>query len=769
MNRMFGDGKDPDRREISDLSAARRGPIIVRHGRDVEAFDSLESDDFDDQQRLQLAIIWGAILKHRWLIAGVVLAALLLGVGATLLMQKQYSASAVIQIDREAAQVIEVDGLTPREAAAGPEFIDTQVGLLKSETLAKRVVQSLGLRRNNEFRALAGLDPLEPGISASDSANVEDALAARLGAGLRVRQQGLSRLVTIEYTSPSPTLSASIANAMAENFQVLAMERRFESSAYARKFLEEQLSKTKARLEASERELVAYGAAQQIISVTPTGDAPSGDTASQSLTAANLSSLNAMLTTARGQRITAEQRWRQAQGGDPLSLPEVLANQNVQQLLQERARLSSSYEEKLRVFGPGMPEMQQVRAQIQETERQLTARTGSIVASIRADYTRALESENRYASEVEKLKGSFINLRERNINNTILQREVDTNRALYDGLLQRYKDVGVAGGVSTNNIAVVDRARPPGAPSSPKLLLNLAVALVLGCGLAGAIVLLLETMDEAIRTPDDVLTKLRFSVLGVIPILEKGMSPREALATVRSNFSEAYGSTRTALQFSTVDGAPSNVLITSARPSEGKSTTALALATSFARLGMRVLLIDADLRNPSLHRLVAVNNSNGLSNYLTGSDWEDLVTQTDQPNLFVIPTGPLPPNPAELLSGGRFPNLLDLAKEHFGIVIIDGPPVIGLADAPVLSSHVDGTIIVVEANVARRSIVKIAVRRLLQARARLSGVVLTKFDSASTSYGYGYGYNYAYEYSYGRDNRLEEGSGPKADVPPAVT
>jgi capsular polysaccharide biosynthesis protein len=255
---MFGDGKDPDRREISDLSAARRGPIIVRHGRDVEAFDSLESDDFDDQQRLQLAIIWGAILKHRWLIAGVVLAALLLGVGATLLMQKQYSASAVIQIDREAAQVIEVDGLTPREASAGPEFIDTQVGLLKSETLAKRVVQSLGLRRNNEFRALAGLDPLEPGISASDSANVEDALAARLGAGLRVRQQGLSRLVTIEYTSPSPTLSASIANAMAENFQVLAMERRFESSAYARKFLEEQLSKTKARLEASEREVVAY-------------------------------------------------------------------------------------------------------------------------------------------------------------------------------------------------------------------------------------------------------------------------------------------------------------------------------------------------------------------------------------------------------------------------------------------------------------------------------------------------------------------------------
>lgn len=769
MNRIYSDGNDPDRREISDLSAARRGPIIVRHGRDIEAFETLESNDFDDQQRLQLAVIWGAILKHRWLISGVIVAALLLGIGATLLMQKQYTAAAVIQIDREAAKVIEVDGLTPAEATSGAEFIDTQVGLLKSETLAKRVVQSLGLRRNNEFRALAGLDPLEPGKAVNDPANLEDALASSLGAGLRVRQQGLSRLVTIEYTSPSPNLSASIANAMAENFQVLAMERRFESSAYARKFLEDQLSKTKARLEESEREVVAYGAAQQIISIAPAGEAPSGDTASQSLTAANLSSLNAMLTTARGQRITAEQRWRQAQGGDPLSLPEVLANQNVQQLLQERARLSSAYEEKLRVFGPSMPEMQQLRAQIQETERQLTARTGSIVASIRADYTRALESENRYASEVEKLKGSYIDLRERNINNTILQREVDTNRALYEGLLQRYKDVGVAGGVSTNNIAVVDRARPPGGPSSPKLLLNLAVALVLGSGLAAAIVLLLETMDEAIRTPDDVQTKLRFSVLGVIPILEKGVSPREALASVRSNLSEAYGSARTALQFSTVDGAPANVLITSARPSEGKSTTALALATSFARLGMRVLLIDADLRNPSVHRLVAINNTSGLSNYLTGSDWEEQVSVTDQANLFVIPTGPLPPNPAELLSGHRFPKLLEIAKEHFGIVIVDGPPVIGLADAPILSSHTDGTVIVVEANVARRSVVKIAVRRLLQARARLSGVVLTKFDSSSTSYGYGYGYNYAYEYSYGRDNKVEELPRSKADLPPAVT
>ncbi|HRD45877.1 MAG TPA: polysaccharide biosynthesis tyrosine autokinase [Caulobacter sp.] len=750
MSRQPSEGMDDDR-GIVGLAPVRRGPIIVRHGRDVEAFDGMDDGDGEDFQRIQLAVIWGAIVRHRLKIAATILCALIVGFAATLLMQKQYTATAVLQIDREAAKVVDVDGLTPTEATTGNEFIATQVGLLKSDALARRVAQTLRLQQNAVFRDMAGLDPVKQGEQTRDPANVEDRLARVVAGTLRVRQQGLSRLVSVEVTTPDPALSASIANAVSENFQTISMERRFESSAYARRFLQEQLAKAKERLETSERELVAYGAAEQIITVAPTGgQASGGDTATQSLTAANLASLNAMLTAAQGRRITAEQKWRQAQGASPLSLPEVQSSPAIQSLLQERARLSANYEEKARVFGPAMPEMQQLKAQIEEVERQLRSQSESVLGTIRAEYTRAQQEENRLAAQVEGLKGSYIDLRERNINNTILQREVDTNRALYEGLLQRYKDVGVAGGVTSNNISVVDRATTPNGPSSPKLLLNLAVALVLGAGVAAALVFLLETMDELVRNPDDVQSKLGYSVLGVIPILEAGTSPREAMGLARSSFSEAYASARTALQFSTVDGAPRNVLITSARPSEGKSTTALALATSFARLGVRTLLVDGDLRNPSVHRLVAVNNATGLSNYLTGAPWEESVRPTDQSDLFVLPTGPLPPNPAELLSSPRFARLLEDAGQHFSVVIVDGPPVIGLADAPILSSYTDGTVVVVEANVARRSVVRIAVRRLLQARARLSGVILTKFNSTSAGYGYGYGYAYAYSYDYGQ-------------------
>lgn len=758
-----GDEEFDGGRRATVLGPVRRGPIIVRNGRDVEAFEAMDDGDFDDHQRIQIAAIWIAVLRHKLKIAATLGCALLLGIAATFAMQKQYTAEAVIQIDREASKVIEVEGLTPAEAATGAEFIDTQVGLLKSDALARRVVQSLNLRGSDAFREMAGLDPIPRGGAVKDPAGIETKLARVVGGALRVRQQGLSRLVTVEVTTPDPGLSASIANAVAENFQILSMERRFESSAYARRFLQEQLAKAKERLEASERELVAYGADQQIISLAPTGEGGGGggDTATQSLTAANLASTNAMLTAAQGRRFAAEQKWRQTRGTAMLSLPEVQASPAIQSLLQERARVSASLQEKGRVFGPGMPEMQQLRAQLDEIERQISTQAESIVGTIRSEYTRALQEETRLAAEVQSLKGSYIDLRKRNINNTILQREVDTNRALYDGLLQRYKDVGVAGGVSSNNISVVDRAVRPDSPSSPKLLLNLAVALVLGAGVAAAIVLLLETMDEVVRTPDDVQVRLGYSVLGAIPALKVGTSPLQELATPRSNFNEAYASARTALQFSTVEGAPRSVLVTSARPAEGKSTTALSLATSFARLGIRTLLVDGDLRNPSVHRLVAVQNNSGLSNLLTGTAWDEVVQPTDQEELFVIPTGPLPPNPAELLSGPHFSALLEEASHHFGVIIVDGPPVIGLADAPILSSYTDGTVVVVESGVARRSVVRIAVRRLLQSRARLSGVVLTKFNVSDAGYGYSYGYAYAYAYDYGRTAL----TGDKTDPP----
>jgi hypothetical protein len=285
--------------------------------------------------------------------------------------------------------------------------------------------------------------------------------------GSSVRQQGLSRLVSVEFTSPDPALSAQVANAMAENFQKISMERRFESSSYARQFLEERLRTVKQRLEASEKELVAYGAARADHQRQSPGMGAGAvsDTSSNSLTAANLSSLNGMLTAAQGERIKAEQRWRQAQSVPPLSLPEAQTDGTIQSLVQRRGTLSATYQEQLRIYAPGMPQMQQLKAQIDETDKQLAAAGANLMAvNPLAVRSRPCVRNESLSGQVERLKGNFMDLRERNIENTILQREVDTNRSLYEGLLQRYKEVGVAGGIAANNISVVDRALPPGGP-----------------------------------------------------------------------------------------------------------------------------------------------------------------------------------------------------------------------------------------------------------------------------------------------------------------
>jgi len=404
--------------------------------------------------------------------------------------------------------------------------------------------------------------------------------------------------------------------------------------------------------------------------------------------------------------------------------------------------------------------MLQLQAQIDEVDRQLKSVGEAILSSIKSKYEIALKQEQSFTQQVAQLKGSFLDLRERNIQYAILQREVDTNRTLYEGLLQRYKEVGVAGGLSANNIAVVDRAQAPDKPSSPKAVLNLAIALVLGLAIGGAATLLLELLDESVRTPDDVSSKLGLTLVGAIPELEKGTTPVVALGDPRSPMSEAYSSARTSLQFSTTEGMPSSLLVTSGRPSEGKSTTAMALARSFAHLGLRVLLIDSDLRNPSMHRLLSIENTRGLSNYLTGEGLDVLLQATEMPTLKVMPTGPLPPNPAGCRPTP--PSCWPVPAFRSSLRRV-GPTSTSLsstarqssADAPILASRIAGTLLVVEAGGARRSVVRIATRRLLQARARLLGVLLSKFNAKASSYGYGYGYSYAYSYEYGQ-KRLDK-------------
>lgn len=698
--------------------------------------------------KFNLAEYWRLALKHRLLIIAVFVACIAVGAIVTLLMTPKYSATATLQIDREAARVLNVDDTSPRESMIqGEEFFQTQYGLLRSRSLAERVVDSEGLATSDAFLEAMDIAPTDAGArTAAERARQRRELVLRtLQSNLSIGPVRGSRLVMIAYTSPNPDLSARIANSFATNFIQSNLDRKYESSTYAREFLEDRIAQTKATLEAAERQLVAYATQQQIINVNEGEGANPGET--QSLVSNNLVALNEAMSQATAARIAAEQKWRQVQQTPVLSLPDVFQNPTIQRLVEERARRQAEYEQKLSVFKPDYPEMVQLKAQVDELDSQIRTVANEIRQSVRNQYTVATNQENALRTQVTGLTGDVLDLRDRSIQYNILQREVDTSRTLYDGLLQRYKEVSVTGVMSTNNVSIVDQAKAPNKPSSPRMLLNVLIAALLGLGLGVLAAFVLEALDETLATPDDVEGKLGVPVLGAVPRLDKQTTPAQALADLRSSFSEAYYSLMTALQFSTPNGAPQSLLVTSSRPAEGKSTTAFALAQSLARSGRRVLLVDADLRNPSMHRIVGVDNDRGMSNLLSGSlGLASVLHDSKTQGLQFIPCGPLPPNPAELLGGDRVAGFLQEALTSFDHVVFDGPPVLGFADAPLLASTVGGTLFVLESRGTRRGQARGALKRLQVGAAKVLGVVLTKFDARTTSYG---GYDYSYDYAYG--------------------
>jgi polysaccharide biosynthesis transport protein len=416
------------------------------------------------------------------------------------------------------------------------------------------------------------------------------------------------------------------------------------------------------------------------------------------------------------------------------------------------------YQQKLQIFKPSYPVMVQIKSQIDEIDRQLTSEVQTIKESLKAAYESSLAQEEEMKKRIELLKQDVLDLQKRSIQYNTLKREADTNRDLYTSLLQRFKEVDVASGVGANNVFVVDRALLPYSPSSPRLSRALLIALVLGLGAGFGVAYILERLDDKIRSIEQIESIAGFPALGVIPNVS---DVEQELADPRSALCEAYRSLCTALQFATENGLPKTLTITSAGPSEGKSLTSTMIAKHFAAMGRKVLLVDADLRNPSLHVKFASDNTVGLSNYLTGACTPpDVMQKTEIPNLAFIASGPLPPNAADLLASARVLSLLSIGSEVFDLIVIDGPPVVGLADAQLLSSAAAATLFVVAAGSTRTGLVRGALRRLQLSRGSVIGAILTKYDAKSAGYGYGYGYGYAYGYGYGygADAKLKEPS-----------
>jgi polysaccharide biosynthesis transport protein len=722
-------------------------PQRIYGGRYLEQFSS-EGSDFSAKVMTALRLL----NKRKALIFVVTAAVFSLGTIRTLMTTPIYTSAIRLQIDRNVAKIVEGGNITPVEGADS-EFLRTQYELLLSRSLAERVALLARLSEDQDFlrprsfslleTAKSLISPKPSAVSASKRELVE-AAASIIQQNVSVRPVPGSRLADISYSDPNPGRSQKIASAYAEAFIASNLDKRFEANAYAKAFLEDQIKQLKLRLEQSEKTMLDFAEKEQIVAVGEASSMAETDLANSSAALGNIAS----------ERIKNEQLWKQVENSTAINFPQFLSSTAIDGLRAKRNDLVTDYLEKLQTFKPSYPLMIQINNKIAEVDRQLAAEVRTIREALKSAYQSSLNQESEITARVAKLRGDVLDFQKRSIEYNILKREVDTNRELYNGLLQRYKEVDVAGGAGSNNIFVVDAANRPASPSSPQLLKSMLLSLLLGFGVSVSLAYVLETFDDVIDSIEEAERVGGLATLGVIPLVRSDVGVDEALLDVRSPLSEAYRSLCTSLQFATARGMPKSLFVTSAGAQEGKSLSSVAIAQHFARLGLKVLIVDADMRNPSLHKYLEADNSIGLSSYLSGACGpSDAIQKTTNPNLAFMPSGHLPPNAADLLGSPHLMSLLSGSLEVFDLVIIDGPPVLGIADALLLSNAAEATAFVIGSGLARAGAVRSALKRLEISKCPLIGSVITKFDARKAGYGYGYGYSYGYgadAFSYGR-------------------
>lgn len=732
--------------------------------RDEFGAGAIEGDGLDIRAVLRM------LLRYKWMLLALTLVGGLVATVQSLRNTPMYRTAALVQIDRSAQRVVtfgqDVD--PERDVWDDGSHLNTQIELLKSRAMAERVIDELGLNRRRvaddalpnvigeatapEAQPGAAskpktgfLDRLQntyrklntPAITDTQFLDRNSAVGAFRGSVL-IEPVRESRLVNIVVTNSDPELAARIANTLAKTFMAVNLERRLESSTYARRFLEDQIKATKTKLEESERLINDYAKRNQILALSD-----KSDVASQ-----NFATLSASLSRAEEERIKIESFYNEVVR-NPESTPQVLDSKAIQTLKEQRVKLEAEYAQGLTLYKPEFPKMLQLRAQIDDLAVRMKAEVNVVVGSIKAQYDAARQQESQLRERVGQSRTTVESVQDRSVDLNLLKRELETNRQVYDSLLQRFKEVAVTGGLTTNNISIVDEAKPPLFPFSPDperyALIGMGLGLLLGLGLA----FLRENLDDSVKHPDEIEPSYGLPVLGLIPLVRKPGRAGQVAALIhddpRSAFSEAYRSMRTALQFSTNDGAPKLMMVTSCGKAEGKTTTAIALAINFAQMGKQVLLVDADMRNPSVHKTMMLPNETGLSNFLAGEPGAGtLIQKANISNLSVLTAGPMPPDPVELLMGPKFQLLIEKAQElGYTQVIIDSPPLLGIADAVVLGNQIPHVIFTIKSGSTRKSAIKDALRRLRHGGIVPMGVVLTHVsDRHGADYGYGSYYGY---------------------------
>ena len=688
-------------------------------------------------QRTGLEELLAAAYRQRFVIAAAIALALIVGTILTLTSTPRYTAVASVQVDDQAPRVFADDSLEPRTDEKNAErFLQTQVDRARSRTIAESVANKLQLAKSPTALNALGVEAVDQQTAQREAVEkLREAVQVAIGLNTRVAQ--------ISFTSGDPNVSARVANAFAESLIAANLEQKNKTTARAKQYLLQQMAQAKQRLEASERRMLAYARSADL---TTTLVAASGsDQNPGSLRAQQLGMMTGSLAQATARRIDAQQQWAQVQGAEPMTLPEVQSNKAVQDLVSQRAQLQAALEQERQRHTDEYPSVRANIAQIAELDGQIGAFASRIKSSFQGRYAAAAQQERQMAGTVAGMRGAAMAERERGVGFNSLGREVETNKAFYDGLLQRYKEVAAAAGAAAANISIVDPAWPPLTADS-SLGRDLALAGVGGLLLALVIGGVRERMHNVIRSTEDLEQSVNLTALGCVPRAIGLGDTAAALEDPRSGHAEAYYSIAVALQQASAGGLPKTLLITSSTASEGKSTSAWGIARSLSAMGKRVVVVDADLRRAAGSPRVRDEVPNpGFSDVLAGSaPVGDAVQRSEGAGFSIVCAGDVTTSPVALLSADHMKQAFDGLLDNHDIVIIDGPPIMGMADAVLLARSVEAVLVVVEANRTLTSEVDVAVSRLPQNN--IIGGVITKFDAKSAGVRYG-GNDY---YTYGR-------------------
>jgi polysaccharide biosynthesis transport protein len=732
----------------------------------LSPYEVVEADEGPD-----IRAYWRIIRKRIWTIATALLVVLSTGLLVTVKQKPVYQAKALLEIAKENPNILTVQELFQLENVSD-NYLETQYKVLQSETLARRVIGELHLDQVKEFNRNASQAlPADP--------ETEQVVLRRFEDRLSIEPVRRSRLVQVSFESQDRQLAANVINALAANYIQENLETRWEATQKASEWLSQQLLSLKARLEKSEDELQSYAQAHGLLFL----ESEKGET--ENIVDQRLRELQDEMTKAQADRYEKESLYRLVQAGDYSALPGVVDNKLMQDLTVRLADLERQKAELTPVFSDTYPKVKETQSQIDRIEQLLAQERKRAADKITNDYLAAVRRENLVSQAFEDQRKQANLVAERSVQYNILKREVDTNRQLYEGLLQRLKEAGVSAGLKASNIRIVDAAVPPTKPVKPRIFLNLTLALFSGLSLGFGIAFLQEHLDNTLKTAEDVERFLRVPALAFIPSRESlhhhakrlygpaeqssikanGNGHRTSLdknltsdwiridasnGTRISALSEVFGSLRTSVLLSTAGKPPRSLTFVSANPSEGKTTVASNLAISLAQLGKRVLLIDGDMRRPCIHKLFAIqNHSTGLVGYLTGqAKWHQLVQHSGISELDCLVCGPIPPNPSELLSSDRMPVLIREALAEYQFVLIDAPPLLNVADGRILATMVEGAILVVKGGATHRELVQRARLHVRDVGAHLIGVVLNNVDVHPDGYYYSY-----YQYGYGQDGQ----------------